>query len=591
MISNNNISDNFFLKSYKSFNKIAPSKKVYLDEKTGEFEISGANFMHSNIGKHCSNIISPKFIGWVAEVSSRNINQHSIDTTINDIKKIKTFAEDALKKIQKQIDQIKNNLTEKNSTESKEKLKEIYKSISIIKTTRTTSKIGQTNLLETYKKNHNFEKLNESIEDLEKIIDKILDEESNINLVKDEIKSSEKASAISSIILKIPENADELALKISEIEKHLSKISDSFLNNLMSRELYNYIIKSYNTIVKNFENKTEVVKIKKLFSSNIRNKNFTKFLRSNYIIYYDIRNGFAYYELKGHKNKIEEDKCENTPTQSKSNEISINTHQHPVPEKEKLRKNAQKSVDSEKNCIGKGSEGRVYEIREHENLVVKKSGSPIENEYNISKKLTENISPSSHLFCKVYDNFIYDNHDLIIMDRVFGKSMNYYYNSNEKISKAQAIKLINDARKACLELYAKGIIWVDINDGNIYNQDSGSLKIIDYGCWEEMEDKNKLSYYLLIGSMELVGWIIKCSEIRKNNEVNENQRNKEYSIIFPQTFLEEGPRDQIMSYSHRYNKEIHWQEKLMEQIEKGNHEQLITSYFNDVIESFSKSSF
>lgn len=80
------------------------------------------------------------------------------------------------------------------------------------------------------------------------------------------------------------------------------------------------------------------------------------------------------------------------------------------------------------------------------------------------------------------------------MERIEGQSI-----YDVKLSKEQAITLLQEAKSCCLYLINENIIWKDVNDGNIFFTNEGHLKICDFGFWRKIEKQSSLSGISMMG--------------------------------------------------------------------------------------------
>lgn len=139
------------------------------------------------------------------------------------------------------------------------------------------------------------------------------------------------------------------------------------------------------------------------------------------------------------------------------------------------------------------------------------------------------------------------------MDKVNGISLHTHYWSTQKLSRDVVENLIQSAKDCCLYLFDERIYWKDINESNLYIEEgTEALKILDFGFWNLEEDSAKLTYELMIGSMEIIGWILKCSYLRAESE----NRDQLYPIQFPNSFVGyENKVTQVLSlYAQDYKK-------------------------------------
>lgn len=164
--------------------------------------------------------------------------------------------------------------------------------------------------------------------------------------------------------------------------------------------------------------------------------------------------------------------------------------------------------------LGKGvTSNKVYEHVDNPKLAVKATGL---HEYEIGANLEHpNLAKTHHLYMSdeaAQERFPRGN---MVMDKIEGKTINKYYINKEPISKEQTIKALSQARDCCGYLFDQDVYWCDVNDGNIFIEEkTGDLKIIDFGGWNREDDPKNKGLYLLLGAMEVSGWLLKISEAR-----------------------------------------------------------------------------
>lgn len=241
--------------------------------------------------------------------------------------------------------------------------------------------------------------------------------------------------------------------------------------------------------------------------------------------------------------------------------------------------------------LGTGAGGKVYLHKLNPDLAIKVIKN--KTEYEIGRKLNHPTLTKTHaLFNKHYPK-AKDRQDPIIkhklvMDTVDGKNVHKYQDSNDTIAKDLAIKLIEQAKECCIYLFDNKVIWKDVNDGNIFVE-SGTqdLKLIDFGHWEEnIDDPKKRVKELLLGAMELNGWIVGNSSCTKKSK-NDKNRELKRELAFPKAFFgEQINANQIMSLNNTWYLEASWMKKIDNDIAGKNDDELkayISAYFDAVI--------
>ena len=258
----------------------------------------------------------------------------------------------------------------------------------------------------------------------------------------------------------------------------------------------------------------------------------------------------------------------------------------------KGEKRTKELIPTEKEPLARGSKGVVHVHRDDSKLVVKKMGGKeeIRDEYLIGAKLDHpNIVKTRKLFIKKYpDKTKYK----LVMDRINGTPLtSFYHNSVKKLSKEEANSLLSQAKECCLYLFDQKVGWGDVNDENVIvtsdesHPEKRNLKLIDFEYWKTIEDPQERALQLLLGSMEIAGWIVKSSFLRAHPDLV--NRDREQAIIFPKEFF--GCKinlSQILSTRGTgfYSKEK-WMINLKNKISNMNENEirdLLASYFSSI---------
>lgn len=242
--------------------------------------------------------------------------------------------------------------------------------------------------------------------------------------------------------------------------------------------------------------------------------------------------------------------------------------------------------------LGKGNvAGPVYEHGTNSKLAVKKVGGADCNEYNLGATLQHpNLARTYQVYTKQYapdeGGFQKRDKNLIVMDKIEGKNMNYYYRSNEAFSSQKAAKLLTQAKDCCGYLFDQNVAWKDINDGNIFiEKKTGNLKLIDFGFWSEENDPKVKGLNLLFGAMEIAGWIVRNAPQGKKR--NPNRIEFLGKVLFPERFFNEKlAYTQIVSFASHFYNDVPWVKELQHKMEAMSDEEIkrfVTSYFDHVI--------
>lgn len=242
--------------------------------------------------------------------------------------------------------------------------------------------------------------------------------------------------------------------------------------------------------------------------------------------------------------------------------------------------------------LGKGNVAdAVYEHGKDSKLAVKKGDF---KEYEIGATLRHpNLAKTYQFYKKTGKKNLQGNERVVnrfVMDKVEGKSMTNYYRSGNVLSNKEAVKLLTQAKDCCGYLFDQNVVWKDVNDGNIFIENkSKNLKLIDFGFWKKEEDPKKKGLELLLGAMELSGWVIRNTEKGKSGENNVGAQAFRSQVLFPEKFFgEKIDYKQIVSYFGPSYQEL---KPVIEKMEKMNDEELkifVTSYFDHVIAEFEK---
>jgi hypothetical protein len=225
--------------------------------------------------------------------------------------------------------------------------------------------------------------------------------------------------------------------------------------------------------------------------------------------------------------------------------------------------------------LGKGKSAVVFAHRNDPNLVVKKAYSStqkdFEKEYDFASQLKHpNIVDTKGLFIKVYDNGT--KKYKFLLEKIEGKEITNYYRSAPKLSNEIVLQLFADAKQVVRYLAQNNFYWGDVNNGNIFVTPDGHLKLCDFDYWGTEENSQQRSKTLLLGTMELLGWVIKSSNCRLRG----TDRARENKILFPQEFFEEPCSEiQILSTVPNCYDNFAWMKSIIKKLAKMNEEQQI----------------
>lgn len=245
---------------------------------------------------------------------------------------------------------------------------------------------------------------------------------------------------------------------------------------------------------------------------------------------------------------------------------------------------------SKDDFLGRGNFGAVYVHGNNPELVVKKAVLfNLENEFAVGKRINGHpLFVNTHnLYVKNYpedSGYQPEPKQKIVMDRVRGESLTKFLSVTSKIDKEKTIATLESLKSGISFLYDKEVVWCDVNDGNILFTPDNHPKIIDYGMWVIEPDPEARTKGLLFGAMEAVGWIMRASFIRGNNQSLPNEKD----LIFPNEFFIDNTNIpfQILPLDCVGNEE--WVQNL--QIEQLNSDEerkrLLVRYIDEVITKF-----
>ncbi len=74
-----------------------------------------------------------------------------------------------------------------------------------------------------------------------------------------------------------------------------------------------------------------------------------------------------------------------------------------------------------------------------------------------------------------------DGHVYMLMDYLEGDTLNTWHNFDEPLHPAQAVTIVHQACLGLAEPHAQGIVHRDVKPENIFVQDNGQIKVLDFG--------------------------------------------------------------------------------------------------------------
>ncbi len=236
---------------------------------------------------------------------------------------------------------------------------------------------------------------------------------------------------------------------------------------------------------------------------------------------------------------------------------------------------------------GKGAYGEVRGIKQKQEQVLKKTNQKdaLRNEFEIAKKIGDhpNFVRIDKLYIKKYPNG--RTQEKLLMEKIEGHELTQYCLC-EKLSSEEIISYLNTLKDCCVYLFKRGIYWRDLNAGNLMVlKDRSGIKLIDFGYWGEVENSELRAKVLFLGSLEIVGWMLKSSFMRKTSI----DREKELGVQYPLKFFEKEVTPPYQTYSlFRVDSYANadWMQLFCEKIKNGSDKEIIKileNYFDCVI--------
>lgn len=209
------------------------------------------------------------------------------------------------------------------------------------------------------------------------------------------------------------------------------------------------------------------------------------------------------------------------------------------------------------NQLGKGEFGKVYDLGER---VVKQSDNCVlklglRQEHTVGLKiqgLPHTVSMGT-LYVgrseedKEEEDAIEEHY--LLMEKAAGSPLTQIYKGTNKLNLEETSLLIRELKELSLELLQRQVAWGDVNDGNLLIEENRrNFTLIDYGGWSIQEEPRKCAKSLLIGSLEIVGWVLKSSFLRETDPKASVNAFLWPTSLFPHLDPEELPR-QVSAFS------------------------------------------
>lgn len=225
-------------------------------------------------------------------------------------------------------------------------------------------------------------------------------------------------------------------------------------------------------------------------------------------------------------------------------------------------------IPTKKEPLAKGKSGQVFDLvnENKADRVLKKFNQEDPKEKKTKEALNEleisnqigihpNFVKFQGYYIKSYSNGTQKHK--IEMEKIQGKSITSMRSEYQYLTAEETDKLLTQIKDCSSHLLDKGIGWRDVNDGNIFITEEKNLKICDYGNYKKIDEKKDCAIQLMLGQMEVVGWLIKASILKKKGIRHSDpdaQEKIEHAILFPKKFFGkevEGPNQILSLYSFK----------------------------------------
>lgn len=306
-----------FTAAYEFISTIGEGKKIRFSKSKNKYEICAENFDRSNLGYCLSFVFSKKTVQWIGESGSRTWNGENGEKTVSHISNIKSMAEAVGKEINQETGEIFLNFERQRYKNPIGAIRNLHKGIMEISERiqkimgiQKAAKIGEKNLIKTYKGRKEENELVEGFQKIETLVDSISLKKEDVeglknklieSLIKQEITRIWKSSQT---YFECPQTdeKEKVILEIGELQKIVLELIKS-PNAQSYIEKLNFNLKKISE-TKTYESKIAVKKeLEKCFLEN------TPPLRSGYSLgeYFQQDNSFS-------QNRISLTKKENQHT-------------------------------------------------------------------------------------------------------------------------------------------------------------------------------------------------------------------------------------------------------------------------------------
>lgn len=162
--------------------------------------------------------------------------------------------------------------------------------------------------------------------------------------------------------------------------------------------------------------------------------------------------------------------------------------------------------------LGSGAFASVYkvEVRGHDRpLALKLTREPVTSGDQAQRALREITilrSLTNPHVVRTFDCGLRpDGHVYMLMDYLEGQTLNVWHKFDQPLHPAQAVTIIHQACLGLAEPHAQGIVHRDVKPENIFVQDNGQIKVLDFGLARSWDGKsvigmNATQIHMVVGT-------------------------------------------------------------------------------------------
>ena len=190
--------------------------------------------------------------------------------------------------------------------------------------------------------------------------------------------------------------------------------------------------------------------------------------------------------------------------------------------------------------LGIGTTGSVHVLISNPALALKrgKLNKDLSSEYKLGKSFDHrNLVRHDRLYRKQYSTTFRDK---LVMERVYGYTLDKLKAENKKFSKEQLIDLIDQLRDCFLYLYQQEVIPSDCNDENILIANDGIVKICDFEMWNHQRVPLDLAQGISSMFFKIAEQFVECSYL--SYQIKQqilNDANTRFSLAYELSALKE----------------------------------------------------